>query len=155
MPICTCTRAVGWRCWDLDGVQEDRVATLPIIGPRMLDGSPKPLVLQLPVCTSKFCSPWKHHKTQPWGATTGEGLVWLFPAIRQQARNYSGLTSSRRCQQDAPSPQVSKVEENTSWRDFNKSQAFLGLEWIALERTAIVRRQLSLIWFPARIWKSM
>lgn len=81
-----------------------RVPTLPKIGSRILDGSPKPLVLQLPVCKSKFCSPWKHHEPQTWDATAGEGLIQLCPAIQQQARNYYGLTSSCWCKQDALSP---------------------------------------------------
>lgn len=48
MPICAHTQAVGWCCWVLDGL----VPTLPKTGSRILDGSPKPLVLQPPICKS-------------------------------------------------------------------------------------------------------
>lgn len=130
--------------WGTEGL----VPTLPKIGSRILDGSSKPLALQLPSCKSKFCSPRKHHKPQMQDATTGEGLVWLFPAIQLQIRNCFGLTSSSCCKQDAPSPRCQRWKKKLPEGNLTNHRLFLGSE-----RTEIVRRQLGLICFPPNIWK--
>lgn len=127
MPICACIQAVVWCCWATGGL----APTLPKIGSRILDGSPKPLELQFPICKYKFCSPWKHHKPQRQDATTDEGLIWFFPAIQLLIRN-CGLTSSSWCKQDAPSSWCQRWKKALPERHLTKHRHFWGLNELKL-----------------------